>query len=268
MLALSPIDQTLRASAVLPSVSPTACKRLSALLLRAMGALGSALLLYAPAQAQTIHLAHDQAFPPFAEFSQGVSKGISIDVVKEAAKRAGLEIVFMPIAMQDQQKVFAEGKVDGVFPLAINAQRRETMGFTTPLLMTGGALFVRAPAATPKDWNELAGKKVVTPKTGPLSGYIAKNAPQVQLVDSKNYEESLSQLVNGEVDAAALNFQVGKNLAAQLHPGKVTPPNTLFLELPLAIAFIKTATEPAWVARINSALAAMAVDGSLKRLQN
>lgn len=237
-------------------------------LLRGVGALGLAALLCSPSLAQTVRLAHDMAFPPFAESSQGASQGIAVDIVKEAAKRAGLELVFLPIAMQDERKVLAEGKADGVFPLAINPERRQTMGFTTPLLITGGALFVRAPAPTPKDWNALAGKKVVTPKTGPLGGYIAKNAPQVQLVESKDYEESLAQLVGGQADAAALNFQAGKRIAAQLQPGKVTPPDVLFLELPLAVAFTKAATEPAWVARFNAAMAAMAADGSLKRLQN
>lgn len=268
MHIFSRFHNPLPTSAALRSASSKARNGWTTLLPRGIGALGSVLLLCSHLQAQTIRLAHDMAFPPFAESLQGVSKGIAIDIVKEAAKRAGLELVFLPIAMQDEQKTLAEGKADGIFPLAINPQRRETMGFTTPLLVTGGALFVRAPAPTPKDWNALAGKKVVTPKTGPLGGYIAKNAPQVQLVESKDYEDSLGQLVSGQVDAAALNFQAGKSIAAQLQPGKVTPPDVLFLELPLAIAFGKTATEPAWVARLNTALAAMAADGSLKRLQN
>ena len=79
--------------------------------------------------------------------------------------------------------------------------------------MTGGAIFVRAPNPIPANLAALAGKTVVTPGTGPLVPYIQKNAPNLKLVITKNYEESLDRIVRGEAVAAALNFQVGAAMA-------------------------------------------------------
>ena len=67
----------------------------------------------------------------------------------------------------------------------------------------------------------MSGKIVVTPRTGPLAAFVEKTAPTVKLVVTKDYEESLTRLVRGEADAAALNYHVGTHLAARLYPGRV-----------------------------------------------
>ena len=67
---------------------------------------------------------------------------------------------------------------------------------------------MRAPNASPENLRALAGKIVVTPRTGPLAAFIQKNAPDVKLAITTDYEESLARLVKGEVEAAALGFHV------------------------------------------------------------
>lgn len=186
-----------------------------------------------------LRLAHDQNFPPFAEVVDGRSQGMAIDLIEEAARRAGLTLKLVPVAQEQVQRTLEDGRADAVFPVAINAQRRETMDFGRPLLMSGGALFVRAPQTTPQNIAWLEGKVVVTPKTGPLAAFLAKNAPDATLIVTTDYEESLSRLISGEADAAALNMQVGTMLAAQRYPGRITPADRLFLELPLALATAK-----------------------------
>ena len=193
----------------------------------------------AGACAQTLRLAHDQNFPPFAEAAAGQSRGLAIDLVEAAARKAGLTLQFVPVPFEQMQRTLEDGRADAIFPVAINAQRRDTMDFGSALLMSGGALFVRAPAATPTDLAWLQGKTVVTPKTGPLAGFIAKQVPGARLVVTADYDESLARLMSGEADAAALNMQVGAMLAAQHYPGQITPADRLFLELPLAAATAK-----------------------------
>jgi polar amino acid transport system substrate-binding protein len=102
------------------------------------------------------------------------------------------------------QRTLGDGRAEAVFPLTITPERLPLFDFSDPFLVTGGALFVRAPNSTPQGLGSLADKIVVTPRTGPLAAYIQKNAPEVKLVITKDYEESLSRLVKGEADAAAL----------------------------------------------------------------
>jgi polar amino acid transport system substrate-binding protein len=73
----------------------------------------------------------------------------------------------------------------------------------------------------PENLAALSGKIVVTPHTGPLAAFIEKTAPTVNLVVTKDYEDSLTRLVRGEADAAPLNNHVGAHMAARLYPGQV-----------------------------------------------
>lgn len=217
------------------------------------------------AQAQTIHVAHDQRFPPFAESKDGKSEGLAVDILNAAAQKAGLSIVYVPVPFEEIQRTLNDGRADAIFPLAINPERRASFDFTTPLVITGGALFVRSPQPSPDGLKALAGKTVVTPKTGPLAGFIQKTAPEVKLVVNADYDQSFTQLLSGEADAAALNFQVGRRLASTLHAGKVTLPEKLFLELPLALA-VRKGEKADLIAKLDLGLAAIQADGSLQAI--
>jgi len=211
--------------------------------------------------AQTLRVVHDQRFPPFASVEQGKSQGLAVDILEAAAKRAGITISFVPVPFKEMMPTVEKGDADAVFPIAITEQRRATYDFSAPLLPTGGALFVLAPRKTPESLSALAGKTVTTPKTGPLAGYIKKNAPEVNLVVTANYEESLNQLISGKADAAALNFQVGAVLAAKLHPGKITAPDKFFLELPLALAVPKGKSAQL-LKKLDEGISAIKADGT------
>lgn len=216
--------------------------------------------------AEPVRIAHDQRFPPFAEARDGRSEGLAVDVLKAAAAKAGVDIVLVPVPFTEVQKTLEDGRAQAIFPLAMNPDRAKLFDFSAPLVVTGGALFVRAPAPTP-DFAALAGKTVTTPKTGPLSEYIAKRFPNVKLIVSADYDESLKQIVNGEADAAALNFQAGARIARMVVPGKVTEPKTLFWELPLAVAVPK-GKGAELVAKLNDGLAAIRADGSWQKIND
>lgn len=229
-----------------------------------LAALWAGLFGAAPAAAETVRVAHDQRFPPFAEAKDGRSEGLAVDVLKAAAAKAGLELVLVPVPFVEVQKTLEDGRADAIFPLAINPERVKLFDFSAPLVVTGGALFARAGTPTP-DFAALAGKTVATPKTGPLAEYIAKRYPDVKLVVTANYDESLNQLVSGQADAAALNFQAGARIARMLVPGKVTEPKTLFWELPLAVAVPK-GQRADLIAKLNDGIAAIRTDGTWQKI--
>ena len=221
-------------------------------------------LAIAPAVAQTLRVAHDRQFAPFAESRNGQSVGLAVDLLTQAGARAGLTIEYIAVPFPELQKTLADGRADAIFPSGVNPERKLTFDFSSPLLLTGGALFMRAPEPTP-DLKALAGKTVVTPRTGPLAAYIQKNAPDVKLVVTADYDESLGKLMSGEADAAALNVQVGARLAARLHPGKITPPSKMFFELPLAVAVPKGKSAET-IAKLDRGIAAIRADGAWQRI--
>lgn len=218
-----------------------------------------------PASAEPLRVAHDQRFPPFAQAENGQSTGLAVDLLRAAAKQAGLDISFVPVPFQEIQTTLTDGRADAIFPIAITPERKQSFDFSTPLLPTGGALFVRAPEKTPASLAAIAGKTVTTPRTGPLAAYLQKNAPDAKLIVTANYDESLAQLVSGQADVAALNFQTGAQLAARLHPGQITPPDRLFWELPFAVAVPKGKSADV-LRKLDGGIAAIRADGTFGRI--
>jgi ABC-type amino acid transport substrate-binding protein len=109
---------------------------------------------------------------------------------------------------------------------------------------------------------------VVTPRTGPLAPFIQKTAPSINLVLTANYEESLAQLVNGQADAAALNFQVGEYLANKLYPNEVMRSNSITMQSSgLAVGVLK-GQHSDLIARLNAGLASIKADGTWQKIND
>jgi ABC-type amino acid transport substrate-binding protein len=213
-----------------------------------------------------VHIAHPQTFPPFSEVSNGNSVGLAVDILRAAAARVGIAVEFVPVPFEQVQQTLEDGRAQAIFPLTITPERLLLFDFSDPLLITGGALFVRAPNVAPESLDALAGKIVVIPRTGPLAAFIRKAAPDVRLVLTDNYEESLARLVEGEANAAALN-PAGARIAARLFPGQVTKSRSMFTELPFAVAVSK-GSGAEFLGRLNAGLAAIRADGSWEQISN
>lgn len=214
-----------------------------------------------------VRFAHQERFPPFVELQNGKSGGLFVDILRAAANRVGMEAEFIPVPFKQVQGALEDGRADAIFPLGVTPERRQSFDFSAPFLITGGALYVRAPNPTPESLSTLSGKILVTPRTGPLAAIIQKTAPNVKLVLTTDYEESLARLVSGEADAAALNFQVGQRLSARLHPGKLTEPRAMFMETPLAVGVLK-GRDSELLARLNAGLSAIRADGTWQEINN
>jgi ABC-type amino acid transport substrate-binding protein len=219
-----------------------------------------ALTLHAGA-AETVCLAHDDPFPPFALQKDGGSEGIIIDILQEALKRVNIQPVFIPAHMDKIQDLVKAEKADGLAFLGITADRQKLYDFSEPLLITGGALFVKAPQLSPSGLAEFEGRTVVTPLKGPLAGYIKNQFPKVNLVTVEDYPEALKAVLEKKADAAALNPQVGIHLANQFFPGNFTYPKSVFLKVPLAVAVLK-GTHAALLQKINEGLEKIKADGT------
>jgi polar amino acid transport system substrate-binding protein len=123
-----------------------------------------------------MRIAFADVFPPFAELKDGKAEGLAVDIVRAAAVNAGIDVQFVAVPFEQVQRTLDDGRADAVFPLTITPERRPLFDFSDVFLVTGGALFVRAPNVTPEGLGRLAGKVCVTPRTGPLASFIQKNA--------------------------------------------------------------------------------------------
>lgn len=226
---------------------------------RALAAMMAGLWSF-PSMAETLRIAHIQPFPPFAEARDGKSVGLGVDLLRAAAGRTGLDLVFVPTPIEQMNQTVKDGGADGQF-LGITPERRQTLDFSDPVLATGGALFVRKPLPTPAGLAALAGTIVVTPNAGPLAAFIRKTAPEVNLRVTTDYEESLAALANGTAAAAALNYQTGMILANRNYAGQFTLPDRLFQEVSLAVGVPK-GQRAETLLRLNKGIQAIRADGT------
>ena len=224
-------------------------------------------LAFAQPGAEPVRIAHAQDFAPLAEVKDGKSEGLAVDILRAAAARSGMEVKFVPVPFGQVRLTLEDGRAEAAFPLAITPERRQEFDFTEGLVITGATLYVRVPNVPPENLSALSGKIVVTPRTGPLAAFIKKTAPEVNLVVTKDYEDSLTRLVRGEADAAALNYHVGPSMAARLYPGQVIQSPQAFQELPLAVAVLK-GTGAELVARLNAGIAAIRADGRWQQIND
>jgi polar amino acid transport system substrate-binding protein len=151
----------------------------------AAGLLACLALYPLSAAAETVRIAHQDHFPPFVEVKDGKSTGLVIDLVQAVAASAKIDVVFVAVPFEAVQGTLKDGKAEAIMPLAITAERQASFDFSATVVMTGGALYVKAPTPTPS-LASMAGKTVVTPGTGPLVPYLQKNAPDITLVITRN----------------------------------------------------------------------------------
>jgi polar amino acid transport system substrate-binding protein len=213
---------------------------------------------------RTVRFAHDLGFPPFAERVATSSSGMVVDLLRVCGTRAGFNAEFVAVLFDEVKETIRDGRADAIFPIGINPERRKIFDFTEPLFVTGAALFTRQsdPYSALPSFDDLAGKIVTTPRSGPLVGYIASHFPKVTLIQSDDYDESLAQLMRGDADAAALNLQVGAAMVAQQWSKSIRTPQRAFLDLPLAVA-VSRGKNAELISELNETLEAMRVDGTL-----
>jgi hypothetical protein len=60
-------------------------------------------------------------------------------------ERAGIGIELVPVSLEQMEAALLDDRAVAAFPMSVTPERRETFDFSDTLLMTGGALYVRAP---------------------------------------------------------------------------------------------------------------------------
>lgn len=200
-------------------------------------------------------VAVEENFPPFVHVEDGRVVGMAIETLDALARRARLDLEYLPVPASCIPSILTEGKADAAFPLAINPERRAVFDFSDPVLVTGGGFFVAAPSPAPVALDDLRAKRIATPATGPLAAFLRTLAPDMILVPTSDYIEPLRLVVSGEADAAALNLEAGCMLVERFFHGQITMPKMHFLKLPMALGVPKRSVEKSFILyRINEAI--------------
>ena len=211
-----------------------------------------------------LRAATDAVFPPFHFVDEdGSLAGFDIELVRQAAQRAGLEI---DIARAPSYAALFEeltaGKIDVVAATTgITAERQERFAFTRPYFVTCLAAVVRTGADEPRTPDELAGRAVAA-SAGTTSASAAHRIRGARVLETMRWRDSLAALRAGEVDAVIID-------EFEAVPFSRSAPDLDVLPAPVAIesyGLVLRKSDHELRRKLNDAIESMESDGTLALL--
>ena len=197
--------------------------------------------------------------------SDGIPRGFSVEVIREAARRKGIQLQVTAFR-EGPDRLLTQGKVD-IWPLVtVLPERRPNIFFTDPWMRTKYVLITLHGSAI-RDASGLAGRRI-SHEGSSLSGRLAKKAfPGSPLVAGPSGIE-LAAVCRGDAEAALIET---KAMLARLlqRPEPCGSMNFDLVPLPGAAYEMAIGASPSGIEQakvLRAAINDMAQDGTLDRL--
>jgi PAS domain S-box-containing protein len=216
-------------------------------------------------QGKPLLLLGNRDYPPLNFIENGISKGVTVDIVRALSKEMGRQINIELTDWNTAQEKVLKGEADGLIEMSISDKRKQLYDFSNPILTNEFSLFVRSDDLRIRGVGNLAGMKVAVTKGG-LPDVFMEAHPEVVVVPVESYREGVERLAAGSVDAFAGDRWVGAYIIRKHDLRGIKVTGSPFASLPGAIAIRKG--NPQLVAEINQAIARLEKTGALARIQD
>ena len=134
---------------------------------------------------------------------RGLHSGIAAEYSEQVARRLGVALQAVPFdSVAKMLDALRRGEIDLVPLLTRTAQRAAEFDFSAPYVEMPYMLVARSDG--PLFWNlsSLAGKRLALAPQHPLRELLARNHPDIQVVDASNGSEAMDLVVRRQADAA------------------------------------------------------------------
>jgi len=128
----------------------------------------------------------------------GELTGIDVEFIRLLNQRLGGAIKIETYDWKTLVQMSKDHKVDGFFPASITEDRKPYLVWTEVYNLTPLALVTLRDAPDIKDWNDLAGKKVVMTAGSSYIELLRELVPEAEVVLVKNVEEQVPFLAEGK----------------------------------------------------------------------
>ena len=127
--------------------------------------------------------------------------GLYADILKLVLQRTGLKVKYLQGEWDDLLKDFKEKKLD-LLPATFYSKDREKFGrFSDPYYQVREYIYTKNTDETIRSFEDISGKKAALVKGYATIAKIKEKFPHIDIVQANNLDESVSMLLNGEVDA-------------------------------------------------------------------
>lgn len=200
-------------------------------------------------------------YPPFEFIENGEVAGLDADIIKEAAKRMGIEYKWLNTNFDGLIPALQTKKVDLVIAgMSITPEREKAVNFSVPYLSSKVAI-VTSKVNPIKDMNDLSGKKYGV-ELGTTKEASARKIAGAEVIPFSSNTGALVALKSGKVNGMVLDESVAQKFIDK-NPELVMV-GTLEGE-PKAVAFNKDDTELA--EKFSKVIEEMLNDGTIENLR-
>ena len=165
----------------------------------------------------------DDNYPPMGfRDEKGNLVGFDIDMAKEAAKRAGMEVEFKPIDWDSKEAELKSKHIDVLWNgLTVTEERKQNMAFTKPYLKDKQIIVVRKDSPI-NSKEQLEGKIVGTQQGSTGETVMEKDPFTKKIKEVKKYGDYVNAFMDlklGRIDAMVVDGIVG-NYTMSKEPGE------------------------------------------------
>jgi ABC-type amino acid transport substrate-binding protein len=216
---------------------------------------------------------YDDLFPPYFMETDERVHGLNVDIMTEAARRAGIAVTFqrMPWRRLEAELARPGGSVDCAFALSRTPEREVYLNFGSVALQpTDYVLFVRRPGA-PGSVTGLSGldDKTIGVRAGfRLPDVIRDGAARERwtLSEVATDTANFTKLDLNRLDAVLADRISGLYALKQLNLADIGPLQPALLHFDTYVVFRKSSSSAALAAAFDRALKSMYQDGTVTRL--
>lgn len=200
-------------------------------------------------------------YPPFEYVENGEVAGLDADIIKEAAKRMGIEYKWLNTNFDGLIPALQTKKVDLVIAgMSITPERAKAVNFSIPYLSSKVAIITNK--ITPiKDINDLTGKKYGV-ELGTTKEAVARKIEGAEVIPFSSNTGALVALKSGKINGMVVDESVAAKFVDK-NPELVMV-GTLEGE-PKAVAFNKEDTE--LTEKFSKVIEEMLNDGTIENLR-
>lgn len=227
---------------------------------------------------EPLYLVSDETLAPYSYYENGEATGIDVDIIKEAARRSGIEVKIDLFPWKRTLMMLKTGKADGAFSLFRNNEREELFHFSNnPVHISELAAFMAKDSiAIYKSISDLYGEQVIIVAGFSISDDFDKAVRENKIKPSyvSGADGGLKRLLNSTDGCFISNLVSVLYFAKQLKVAdriEVIPPLVNVKRAAYLCSLkdgVDTPGKNEKFAKLDRAIGGMINDGTIKRVTN
>ncbi|MGF7139166.1 transporter substrate-binding domain-containing protein [Roseimarinus sediminis] len=183
-----------------------------------------------PSIPDSIVVGTEPDYPPYCSLDENNQPtGFAVELIREAARAAGMKVQFKLGPWMSINDQLAEGRIDALPIVARIPERNAKYDFTIPYLTLNGAVFVKKDDRSISSLNDLKNKKVYVMRGDNAEYYVRRENISSSIYTTTTFDEAFEKLANGEADAVITQRIIGLKIIERLKLKSIAP---LDIELP------------------------------------